>query len=192
MSSFTKTTTNSNVLGTTKTNVVAGALAITTNVASTSTSTGSVVVSGGLGVSGNINVGGVLTAAQSSDVYVATTFTLTPSFSMAAGMMYSLSPTTNTLTSLSLTSVPTTAQATYVFSFLLQPTTASNSFYLKPPGNIINVVCTTGTTYSATVYGVSTLIFPTSYTFLLQQIILINKGTAAAPVFIAFINVSGY
>ena len=192
MSQFTKTTNNSNSLGTTKQNVIAGALAITTGVASTSATTGSVVVSGGLGVSGNINVAGVLIAAQTSDIYTNVVFSVTPSFNMSAGMLYALAPSTNSLTSFSLTNIPTTAQATYVFTFILQPTTASSAFYLKPPNNIISVVCTNNVSYSATVYGVSSLAFPSTYTYLLQQITLINKGTLAAPIFIAFISVVGY
>ena len=135
---------------------------------------------------------GLFISTQSADTILPVSFSSTPSFSMTTGMVYNLSTNTTPLTSLTLTNIPTTPQQTYVFTFVLLPSTVSSPLYLKPPTNFINITPEGSSTVSVPLYGISSVVFPSSYTYILQTITVINTSTTTSPTFIAFLSVSAY
>jgi hypothetical protein len=42
------------------------------------------------------------------------------------------------------------------------------------------------------IYGISSVVCPTSYTYIVQTITIINTSTTTSPVFISFLSLSGY
>jgi hypothetical protein len=135
---------------------------------------------------------GVCNAIQSADTILPVIFSATPSFSMTTGMVYNLSTTATVLTSLAFTNIPTTPQQTYVFSFVLLPTTNSSPWYLRPPTNFISITPQGGALLTVPIYGISSVVFPTSYTYIVQTITIVNTSTTTSPTFISFLSVSGY
>ena len=131
-------------------------------------------------------------AIQSADTILPVTFSATPSFSMTTGMVYNLSTTATVLTSLAFTTIPTAPQQTYVFSFFLLPTTNSSPWYLRPSTNFISITPLVGALLRIPIDGISSVVCPTSYTYIVQTITIINTGTTTSPVFISFLSVSGY
>jgi hypothetical protein len=173
--------------------------AITTSLApySTTTATNAAIASSSLISLTNIWTGantfrGVCNAIQSADTILPVIFSATPSFSMTTGMVYNMSTTATVLTSLAFTAIPTTPQQTYVFSFVLLPTTNSSSWYLRPPTNFISITPLGGALLTAPIYGISSVVFPTSYTYIVQTITIVNTSTTTSPTFISFLSVSGY
>lgn len=130
---------------------------------------------------------GVLRAAQEADPVTAiTTFSTTPTFDMNAnGMVYSMTPTA-AMTSTTFSNIPTTPASSYSFTFVLQ---TGSAYYIKP--STISVGAG-GATYTATLVGLSNVVLPTSYTYLVQTINIVATGTVAAPTFIALTSVAGY
>jgi hypothetical protein len=57
---------------------------------------------------------------------------------MTTGMVYNLTTSSTAITSLGFTNIPTTPQQTYVFNFVLNPSTANSAWWLKPPTAFIN------------------------------------------------------
>ena len=135
---------------------------------------------------------GVFNSIQSADTILPITFSTTPSFSMTTGMVYNLTTSSNSLASLSLTDIPTTPQQTYVFTFVLKPSTIDSPWYLKPPTNFINITPVGGSSMTVPIYGISNVVFPVSYTYILQTIIVVNTSTTTTPTFISFLSVSAY
>jgi hypothetical protein len=163
----------------------------------TSTSVNSAIASSSLIPQTNIWTGantfrGVCNAVQSADTILPVTFSATPSFAMTSGMVYNMSTTATVLTSLAFTAIPTTPQQTYVFSFVLLPTTNSSPWYLRPPTNFISITPLGGALLTAPIYGISSVVFPTSYTYIVQTITIVNTSTTTSPTFISFLSVSGY
>ena len=132
-------------------------------------------------------VPGMLRAPQSVDpVSAVATFSATPTFDMAAnGMVYSITPTA-AMTAATFSNIPSTPASMYSFSFILK---TSAAYYIRP--SAVSVVVG-GTTYSATLVGLSNVSLPASYTYLTQAITIVATGTAAAPTFIALTSVGGY
>jgi hypothetical protein len=141
---------------------------------------------------GNNIFRGVFNSIQSADTILPVSFSTTPSFSMTTGMVYNLVTTSTALTSLTLTNIPTTPQQTYVFTFLLQPTQFNAPWYLKPPTNFINITPIGASTISVPVYGISGVVFPSSYAYILQTITVVNTSTTTSPTFVSFLSVSAY
>jgi hypothetical protein len=136
---------------------------------------------------------GVFCAAQARDALAAVAFSTTPSFAMSAGMVYSLSTTATSISSLGFTAIPITPQSTYVFTFVLLPGTANSAWYLKPPSNFLSVTAAGGNINTAVpLYGLGAVSLPSSYTYLLQQVTIVNTSTTTTPTFIAFVSVAGY
>jgi hypothetical protein len=112
---------------------------------------------------------------------------------MLNGMVYNMTSNSTALSSLAFTNIPTTPQQTYVFSFIILPSTASSAWYLKPPTNFITVTAIGGTANTGVpLYGISNVIFPQSYTYIMQQITIVNTSLSSTPSFIAFLSVSAY
>ena len=144
-------------------------------------------------LSGNNTFTGVFTTTQTSDILVPAIFSTTPSFSMTNGMVYNLTSNSTALSSLGFTNISTTPQQTYVFSFIILPSTSSSPWYLKPPTNYISVTAISGSiNTSVPVYGISNVSFPPSYTYIMQQITIVNTSLNSTPSFIAFLSTSAY
>jgi hypothetical protein len=111
---------------------------------------------------------------------------------MITGMVYNLTTTSDAITSLSLTDIPTTSQQTYVFTFVLQPSTIDSPWYLQPPTNFIDITPIGGSSMVVPIYGISNVVFPVSYTYILQTITVVNTSTTTSPNFISFLSVSAY
>ena len=141
---------------------------------------------------GNNVFRGVFNSIQSADTILPVSFNTTPSFSMTTGMVYNLNTTSTALTSLSLTNIPTTPQQTYVFTFVLQPSTLNSPWYLKPPSNFINITPIGSSTITVPIYGISSVVFPSSYSYILQTITVVNTSTTTSPTFVSFLSVSAY
>lgn len=73
------------------------ATSITANTGSSSTSTGSLIVTGGVGISGNCYVGGIISSVSGTGVSISTTNTLLSS-TLATNAIYRLSVTTGSAT----------------------------------------------------------------------------------------------
>ena len=144
-------------------------------------------------LAGNVDVPGILTVYQSRDNLIFNTFSTTPSFAMTSGMVYYLATNSTAITSLSFTNIPATPQSTYVFTFVLLPSTVSSAYYLKPPINVISITAIAGAINTAVpLFGLSNVSLPASYTYLLQTITIVNVSTTTTPSFISFVSVSGY
>ena len=75
----------------------------------------------------NLSVSGLLGAKQSSDALVTATFSASQTYSFNNGMVYTLSSNSTATTTLAITDIPTTPQQSYIFTFVIQPTTANSS-----------------------------------------------------------------
>ena len=141
----------------------------------------------------NVNVQGTLSAAllnarESTDTMVQATFSANQTYSIRNGMVYRLASTNVAINSISFTDIPTTPLQTYIFTFIITPPAPNNAYYINPNSQMISV-----NSLPATVYGLQTVILPAGYTYLVQQITIINNSsTPNLPNFQAFTSVSGY
>lgn len=113
--------------------------------------------------------------------------------SMTDSMFYYIdTTTTNRLTSLKFIDVPQTS-STFKFTFILKPSSANQPYFLKPPRQI-------GFTYLggyyilySEVFGESNIIFPSSYTYILQTFTFfaIDLGNPF-PLYTVFMDLSFY
>ena len=144
-------------------------------------------------ISGTNIFTGTFTSLQTADALLPVTYSTTPSFSMTNGMVYSLSTTSTATTSIGFTNLPSTPQQTYVFTFILLPSNASNPYYLKPSTNNISVTTVGGTiNTSVPLYGIQNIILPPTYTYMVQQVTIVNTSITTTPSFLGFISVNGY
>jgi hypothetical protein len=102
-------------------------------------------------------------------------------------MIYTLASNDTPMTSLSINDIPDTPLKSYNFTFIIQPITVDSPYYLKPNKNIISV-----NNKSIPLYGLENVSLPATYTYLIQEIKVINTSTTATPSFSAFTNVSGF
>ena len=183
----------------TGTNSMTGSNTFSNTTTSTASTNGAVVISGGLGVGGTVNIAGatnitgVCNTLQSADTILPITFSTTPSFSMVSGMVYNLTTSSTAITSLGFTNIPTTPQQTYIFTFVLNPSTANSAWWLKPPTNFLSITAVGGSVNTAVpLVGISNVVLPASYTYLFQQITIVNTSATTTPSFMGFVSVSGY
>ena len=129
-----------------------------------------------------------IASAQYANNSQTATFTSTPSFDIGNGLLYNLASNSTVITTVSFTSIPQIIPlASYIFTFFLTPNTASSPYYLLPNSNFVSI---NGTSYP--LYGLSNISLPSTYTTLVQQIILTNTSATFTPSFIALTSVSGY
>lgn len=154
---------------------------------------GTTMHSGAVNISGTTMITGVCNTLQSSDTILPITFTATPSFSMLSGMVYNLTTSSTAITSLGFTNIPTTPQQTYVFTFVLNPSFANNAWWLKPPTAFISITAVGGSINTAVpLVGMSNVVLPISYTYMFQQITIVNTSTTITPTFMGFVSVLGF
>ncbi len=138
----------------------------------------------------SIDASGSIQSLQASDsLNTSQTFAVNMTFDYSAGMVYYLPTSSITQSQIFFTNIPTTPNKSYIFTFILKPSTASSPWYLKPSGNYVRVNGGYGT-LSGLASG--QVILPTSYTYLIQQITIFSIGTVDTPVYFAVSSVSSY
>ena len=133
----------------------------------------------------NLSVSGLLCAKQNADSLVSATFAAAQTYSFNNGMVYTLTSNSTATTTLAINDIPTTQS--YIFTFIIQPTTANSSWYIVSNTNFISV-----NGGSAPLYGLQNAVLPRAFTYIVQQVTVINTSTTTSPTFITFTSVSGY
>ena len=146
----------------------------------------SITIAGQTNVS-NLLVSQLLNAKQATDTLVSATFAAAQTYSFNAGMVYTLASNSTATTTLSINDIPTTPQQSYIFTFILQPGTANSPYWIKPNTNFVSV-----NGGSVSLFGLQNTALPATYTYIVQQVTVINTSTTTTPTYIAFTSVSGY
>ena len=176
-----------------KTPSVGGGTTQATNDARYLRNSGVVVSSAQTTFNNSVSVAGLLSAnllnaKQSSDpLVVSATFTAAQSYSFNTGMVYYLGSTSTAMTTVSITDLPITASQSYIFTFILKPSAANSAYYIKPNTDFISV-----NGGSVALCGLQNFSFPAAYTYLVQQITVINTSATTTPSFVALTSISGY
>ena len=148
-------------------------------------SSGTVVSSSSITNTFNALVTSSLKSKQIIDSFTST-FSSSMTFDLSINMQYYLEISSLLSCSLFFTNLPTTAQQSYNFLFLIKPTTNSK-FYIIPTNNIISINAT-----SYPLYGISNVVFPTTFNYILQEITIVNLSTSTTPNFIATTSIITY
>jgi hypothetical protein len=141
----------------------------------------------------SIDASGSIQSLQASDsLNTSQTFATNMTFDFSAGMVYYLPTSSITLSQIFFTNIPTTPKKSYIFTFIMKPSTASNPWYLKTSTNYVRV---NGgyATVSGIGSGSGSVVLPSSYTYIVQQITIFSIGdTVDTPVYFALSSVSAY
>ena len=89
--------------------------------------------------------------------------------------------------SLFFINIPTTAQQTYIFTFLIKPT-VNSKFLINPINNLISI----NGISTVPIYGISNVSLPSTFNFIVQQITIINTSITNTPTYIALTSVTAY
>jgi hypothetical protein len=127
-----------------------------------------------------------LKARNSSDTLTSDFWRNDQVYSYTNGMVYSLISDNAVVNSVSFINVPTTTNQTYIFTFIMQPSTVNSPYYIKSSTNTINI---NGT--SIELYGLQNVSLPANYTYLVQQISIIYDVYYGKQ-FFALTSVSAY
>ena len=149
-------------------------------------SSGTIVSSSSITNTFNALVTSSLKSKQIIDSFTTSTFASSMTFDFSINMQYYLEISSLLSCSLSFTNLPTTAQQSCNFLFLIKPTTNSK-FYIIPTNNIISINAT-----SYPLYGISNVVFPTTFNYILQKITIVNLSTSTTPNFIATTSIITY
>ena len=149
-------------------------------------SSGTIVSSSSITNTFNALVTNSLKSKQIIDSFTTSTFSSSMTFDFSINMQYYLEISSLLSCSLFFTNLPTTAQQSYTFLFLIKPTTNSK-FYIIPTNNVISINAT-----SYPLYGISNVIFPTTFNYILQKITIVNLSTSTTPNFIATTSIITY
>ena len=147
---------------------------------------GTIVSSSSITNTFNALVTSSLKSKQIIDSFTTSTFSSSMTFDFSINMQYYLEISSLLSCSSFFTNLPTTAQQSYTFLFLIKPTTNSK-FYIIPTNNVIYINAT-----SYPLYGISNVIFPTTFNYILQKITIINISTSTTPNFIATTSIITY
>jgi hypothetical protein len=134
----------------------------------------------------DITATGLLQCRQSSDTLTTDIFRSDQLYSFSNGMVYSIISDATTVNSVSFINIPTDTNKTYIFTFILQPSAVNSPYYIKPSSNTIVV-----NNVSVPLYGLSNVVLPSSYTYMVQQISIIYDIYAGGN-FFALTSVSAY
>ena len=146
----------------------------------------SITIAGQTNVS-NLSVSALLNAKQFTDALVSATFSAAQTYSFNNGMVYTLTSNSTTTTTLAITDLPTTPQQSYIFTFIIQPSATNSPYWIKPNTNFISA-----NGISTPLFGLQNAALPAAYTYIVQQVTVINTSTTTSPNFITFTSVSGY
>ncbi len=142
----------------------------------------------------SIDASGSIQSMQASDsLNTSQTFAVNMTFDYSAGMVYYLPTSSITQSQIFFTNIPTTPKRSYIFTFVLKPSTASNAWYLKPSGNYVRVNGGYATVSGIGSGSTGSVVLPSTYTYIVQQITIFSIGdTVDSPVFFAVSSVSAY
>jgi hypothetical protein len=135
----------------------------------------------------NLTASGLLKSTQTSDIITAEFFRSDQVYSFTNGMVYSIISDDTAVNSVSFINIPTTVNQSYIFTFIMQPSTANSPYYIRPNTNNINV-----NGVSIPLYGLQNASLHGNYTYLVQQISIIYNLYASSPQFIALTSISAY
>ena len=124
---------------------------------------------------------------QTIDSFTQFTFSNSMSFDFNSGMIFSMDISVLQNSSISFINIPITPLQTYIFTFLIKPT-LNSKFFINPINNFINVNEFT----TVPIYGLSNVLLPNLFTFIIQQITIINTSSTAIPNFISITSVTAY
>ena len=150
-------------------------------------SSGANVSSNAITTSFNTLAISTLKAKQNIDTFSITTFASMMTFNFTVNMIYYLEINSLTNSFLFFTNIPTTPQQSYIFTFLIKPT-VNSKFYINPINNIISI----NGFLNTPIYGASNVSLPSIFSFIVQQITIINTSTTATPNYIALTSVTAY
>ena len=195
MSNLIKTITNSASLGGSSNLSTTAVLGIQNSTTSTSTGLGALVVNGGVGVGGDVNIGGVFNSLQSYDTITSKVFSTTLALTINTGGMvyYITGGTPAVVNNLTISSIPVTATgvlASYVFNLIYF---TSSPYYYTAGTNTLSLTLTNAyNTRITPIVSGGTVNLPTTYSYIFQTITLVNKTGGVAPTFVAFNNIQGF
>ena len=140
----------------------------------------------------SINCSGLLSVnsfktTKTIEAFLSASFSTTMTFNFDLGMIYSLNITTLTSSSVLFTNIPITSQQSYNFTFVITPT-VNSKFYIIPTNNLISI----NGVATIPIYGISNISLPATFTYLIQQITIINTSITTTPTYIALTNVSAF
>jgi hypothetical protein len=138
----------------------------------------------------SVNIKGVATvdtliAKQNINTVKSGNWSATQSYSFQNGMVYTLASNDTNLTSLAINDLPTTPLQTYTFTFIIEPSVKNSPFYLNSKSFSINEI-------PILLGGISNIVLPDLYTYLVQTLTIVNRSVTITPAFIAYTSVSGY
>jgi hypothetical protein len=160
-----------------------GNVYINNTLPSTSTTTGSLIIKGGVGVQGNIFmkggifVGGVIpgtgiipNTSSFTEYMTELSYASDLLISFTTNLIYYVSGTPMPITSLTITSLPTTSLASFTFTFIMATTNSANN---------ISISTITINGYSYTVLGSNIVGTPLGY--IIQQFTIFNTSSTSTP-----------
>jgi hypothetical protein len=177
-------------------NFNAGNVYLNNNNPATSTTNGTLLVKGGVGVQGNIfmqggmfvsgagiSSAGLVSSTSSYTEYMSpVTYASSISVNFITNVVYYVSGTPTPITSLSITSLPPKALASYTFSFML-----------ASPGSSANYITASSITVNGTsVPLLGTVALGTPVGYILQQITVFNTSNTNTPTWAAISTASAY
>ena len=124
---------------------------------------------------------------QTIDSFTQFTFSNSMSFDFNTSMIFSMDISVLQNSSISFINIPITPLQTYIFTFLIKPT-LNSKFFINPINNFINVNEFT----TVPIYGLSNVLLPNLFTFIIQQITIINTSSTGIPNFISITSVTAY
>jgi hypothetical protein len=142
----------------------------------------------------SIDASGSIQSLQASDsLNTSQVFATNMTFDYTAGMVYYLSTSNITQSQIFFANIPTTPKKSYIFTFILKPSTASNAWYLKPSGNYVRVNGGYATVSGIGSGSTGSVVLPSTYTYIIQQRTIFSIGdTVDTPVYFAVSSVSAY
>ena len=146
-------------------------------------SSGTIVSSNSITNTLNALVTPALKSEQIMDSFTTSIFSSSMTFDFSINMQYYLEISSLLSSSLFFTNLPTTAQQSYN---LIKPTT-NLKFYIIPNNNVISINAT-----SYPLYGMSNVIFSTTFNYILQKLTIVNLSTTTTPNFIATTSIITY
>ena len=150
-------------------------------------SSGSNISSNAIITNFNTLVTNSIKSKQNIDSFTPSTFSASMTFDFNLNMIFSMDISVLQNSSVSFLNIPITPSQTYIFTFLIKPT-LNSKFFINPTNNLINVNEIT----TIPIYGISNVSLPNLFTFIIQQITLINTSSTAIPNFISITSVTAY
>jgi hypothetical protein len=157
--------------------------------------TGIVVSSAATTFNSKVNIAGLATidslvtnslnTKKNTDSLVSSSFSTTQTYSYNNGMVYFTNSNDAVVTNFSITDIPIDQLKSYIFTFIFEPNTANSKYYIKTSNISINGI-------STPLIGLANVVLPSNFTYLVQQISLINRSSTTTPAFIAITSVSAY